>query len=76
MANARQRAADRRARQRAFHLRRINAAPSLVEKLDAAFGLLRADLLNTTNADRAQAVGEETLRYLLAQSERIPRRTA
>lgn len=76
MANARQRAVDRRARQRDFHLRRINAAPSLIEKLDAAFGLLRADLLNTTNADRAQAIGAEILRYLISQSERIPRRTA
>lgn len=76
MANARQRAADRRGRQRAFHLRRVEAADSLVEKLDAAFGLLRADLINTSNADKAQAVGVETLHFLLAQSERIPRRSA
>lgn len=76
MANARQRAADRRSRQRAFHLRRVEAADSLVEKLDAAFGLLRADLINTTNAERAQAIGIETLHHLLAQSERIPRRSA
>lgn len=75
MANARERRAERRARQRAFHLRRIEAAPSLVEKLDAAFGLLRSDLMNTSNADKAQAVGLETLTYLIAQSDRIPRRT-
>jgi hypothetical protein len=76
VANARQRHADRRARQRNFHLRRIENAPSLVEKLEAAFGLLRSDLLNTTNPTRAQAVGLETLGFLLAQSERIPRRTS
>ncbi|MEV4753011.1 hypothetical protein AB0K21_42270 [Streptosporangium sp. NPDC049248] len=76
MANARERRAERRARQRDFHLRRIKAAPSLIEKLDAAFGLLRSDLINTSNTDKAQAVGLETLDYLIAQSDRIPRRSA
>jgi hypothetical protein len=73
VANARQRQAARRARQRAFHLNRVQQAESLVEKLDAAFGLLRADLVNTTNPAKAQAVGLEVLNYLIAQSERIPR---
>ncbi|MDP9850327.1 hypothetical protein [Streptosporangium lutulentum] len=73
MANARQRRADRRTRQRDFHLRRIEAASTLVEKLEAAFGLLRADLINTSNTAKAQAIGLETLTFLTVQSERIPR---
>ena len=76
MANARQRAADRRTRRRAFHLARIEAAPTLVEKLEAAFDLLRSDLINTSDTDRAHAVGRDVVAYLIAQSDRIPRRTS
>ncbi|WP_055477545.1 hypothetical protein [Sphaerimonospora mesophila] len=73
MANARQRIKDRRASRKAFHLGRLQAAPSLVEKLEVAFGLFRAELINTSNAERAQAIGLETLNHLIAQSDRIPR---
>lgn len=76
MADARQRAADRRARQRAFHLNRVKNAESLTEKLEAAFGLVRSDLKNTSDAAKAQAIGLEVLAYLIDSSDRIPRRNA
>lgn len=65
----------RRARQRQFHIGRIQAARGDVEKLEAAFGLLRSDLLNTSDRHAAHRVAEEALTYLLAASERIPRST-
>lgn len=76
MADARTRAAERRARRRGFHLNRIEAAPSLTEKLEAAFGLLRADLKNTSDPAKAEAIGLQVLQFLIDSSDRIPRRNA
>lgn len=73
MTNARVRRADRRAAQRTFHLRRLNEAPTLVEKADAAYNLFRADLINTCDLRKAEDVGWRVVKYLSNQSEKIPR---
>ncbi|GAA4931735.1 hypothetical protein HD597_012891 [Nonomuraea thailandensis] len=75
MADARTRATDKRARRRSFHLNRIETAPSLMEKLEAAFGLLRAEIKNGDPA-KAQQIGLEAIDYLISASDRIPRRTS
>ena len=80
MPNARERAAakkrDKHLKRRQFHMDRVQQAPSLVQKLEAAFGLLRAELLNTSNAERATRIGNEVCAFMIDKSDEIPRSTA
>lgn len=73
MGTARERHVDRRQRQHQFHLSRVHTAPGLVEKLEAAFGLVRANLVNTNDPAAAHRLATELLSTLLGTAERIPR---
>lgn len=74
MSAANDRVTARRARQRQYHLARVGAATGAVERLEAAFGLLRSDLINTSDPAVAARVAGEVLDQLLDASARIPRR--
>ncbi|MEU8272644.1 hypothetical protein AB0B89_36540 [Sphaerisporangium sp. NPDC049002] len=71
MANARERAKDRKAVRRAWHMQRINAAATPAGRIRFATDYLLATL-RTANEDKVLEIATTVTKYLIDTSDSIP----